>query len=1176
MTDSDLGGDLANIILNRISKEQNKNKQLDFNSMDNSEKCGMMNDLFEYFTLNFKSSFDNSQEMKESFSEFTSRIFCSPCTDQAGPSSIPCAIGIASEEVLVIHGDSSDESGSSCNNENIIPSPIVVSKIKSIPEKPSKINAIFSNFANSLPFCIANIYSLKAELRSARKIINGVGWKIFVTTHFHKNHNDSDKSLSFYVQCCPNSYDDRWNVKANCELSIYSHANKCWKVGYQFSHVFNSKYDDCGLVHFIKWKDLFDSDEKYALDGKVYLEAIIDVKGLPQITNYGEYNSRLEKYSSIFDMQMSRGNKRKAEEVCNLALNYCLKTDRKFIKIFEEKRSLLVQDKVADTITRLQQEHLQNVEKGTSLKKKNNLRNFYFTGCCKKSQQTCNHIEKNEISFSTGKIKKTEIIGDNHECESNKENVTFVEKKPARQYKVCDCGNLFSGSLEICKNCENQYFMRRFFFETGDLTIPFTVYNKKRLFNLPENYIVRGPCVVANRSDMKIEKFIREYFFKKSLHSARSNKKNIVHLDSIFNTQRNNSIENFYYDKTNYLNFIAKRTSIISRYLDNLSKNTPKETKKLVIQFYENNQSINKNKLLSSIKDDALAFYLRIIPFWLDKENDNTNKDSISLNFDNDKINDVIKVASRSVNNLKKISGNKVKDDKISLFCTNIDKSFENSNSLSIVPKFFVESIKEILLLWSTEFERFTHTMKEKQKHLVDDNDRLCKQYKNLQKNFIETKEMFDNLSKNYSIQAKTVSLLNEVKKKCEEYKKENEILVRNNQSIADSKKNMAKELANLKEQNRLLTNQINEKNAALKKLKKIAEQEKIASNKENEILRARCIRSELMYLEKHFSTGIKELNKAKEEALEYIDIMKNSLKDINEKYINIVYDKIKEFEDYICQIEEKIEIATQNHKIHSASIEEGKCLSQIGKIKIQKPKALPEKLNTNLFTKLDVVWCDNLTSQSSSVRNGRVNNKEMKTKSNGFSRKKLNSSPTSDAFSCSSGESRMVKDVFTDCGYYITSVSPISYDNTLNTYEISNFLASKMDSKLKYGPDYQNSNHSMFSPTNSSSSFEGLQFPNTTNVFGKQSICDNNQSVLQNLDYIASYDSILTPKKDEVTQWYVDSDVMMGPQNVKQISHDGSFDLKKYTRDCDKMPSDDYQALYKAFCSSNSQKSDW
>ncbi|CEF66247.1 MATH domain and TRAF-like domain-containing protein [Strongyloides ratti] len=1172
--------DLANLIVDHYNSGKSlqfKNKNIGFHDLDNCSKVKFRNELVNIVSENDKSTPENTGEVEDKISGWASQLLNGTCSNQASPSSKPCSLKIAHDEIFIFHDDSDSDEESDASSTNNIINPIntKISKIKLVPEKSSKINNISSNFANSLSFCIANIYSLRTDLRSVRKIISGVGWKIYVTTHIHKIHSDYDKSLSFYVQCCPNSYDDRWNVKANCELSIYSHAHKCWKIGYQFSHVFNSTYDDCGLVHFIKWKDLIDSDEKYVLDGKVYLEAIIDVKGPIKVTSFGQYHSRLKMYSSIFDIQMTKGNKREAEEVCDLALKYCMKTDREAIKHFEEKHSLLVRDKVVDTITRLQQENLQNNDKGIVLKNKANLKNFCLGGSCKKNESTCNQADvkmKDILLCINDKIKKKEVVYDNLEvekCESNK-NEAGTDNTVRRKL--------------IPQHCENQYFMRTLFFERKNYMFPCTVYNKKKLFTLPDNYIIDIDKNGENITKKSNIKFINENSLEKNSISKKNDEKTVSKIESIGcltevdkKILEDYPIEHLYHDKIDYFNFIAKRASIISRYVDKLSKNISDEARKLLLQFYENNSLVNKNKLLTTIKDDALGLYLRMVPFWLMEDDGNINNQPIFLDFNKEYIFSTIEAIFYSMNILKSVSNNKIKDEKISLYCNNKKKFIESLNSVCVIPQSLIETMKEMLTLWIQEYKQFSLTMNKNQKKLIDDNLSINKKYDDLYKNFNETKEMLNTLSKSYSVQTKNISMFNEIKKKCDEYKKENEMLIRNNQSIIDSKKNMAKELANLREQNKLLSSQIQEKDAALKKFKKVAEQEKIALSKENETLRTRCIRSELMYLEKSFSIGIKELYKAKDEALEYINDMKNLLDNINEKYVNIVCEKIKEFENYICEIDEKIEIATNNHIIHSTSIEKGKSLSQIGKIKIRKPKALPEKLNTNMFTKLDVVWCDNLSLQNLSIENEKYNNnKEKKKKYYGSNRKRLSSSPTSDAFSCSSGESHKVKDVFTDCGYYITSISPISDVNTLSTFEINNFIMNKDVNKIKFNTEYQNTNFYTFSPSNSSSSFETLKYSNTSNIFENNDASNINHDLLQNFDYINSIDNTLVQKNDKMLQLYDESSIMMATQNIKPLSEDRSNDLNNYTYDIDSIPSDDYQILYKAFCSSNSQKSDW
>uniref|UniRef100_A0A0N5A1E2 MATH domain-containing protein n=1 Tax=Parastrongyloides trichosuri TaxID=131310 RepID=A0A0N5A1E2_PARTI len=1223
--------DLTDLFVNnRVCKSTHikcSTKRNDMDDMDINEKSEFTSEVINIITRkfnstsqdtsnleNFKAAMNSSSsDVDDKISEFTNQFMQNNgCSNEAGPSSKPCAFKMAQEEVIIIDEDDSDccedSSEDSCkrekigsNNKNVVIKDIPEPKF--VPEKPSKLRSIFSNYANSLSFCIGNIYNLKSEIRSAIKVINGVGWRIFATTHYHKNHSDPDKSLSFYVQCCPNSYDDRWKVRANCEISIYSHANKCWKVCYQFGHIFNHMYDDCGLVHFMKWKDLFNSNEKYVMDGKIYLEAIIDVKGPVQITSLRDYSTRLKMFSDIFHMQMEKGNKKEAEEVCDLAINYCLKTDHKTIKKFENKRSQLVRNRVEDTINRLQQEHLQNVEKGTALKKRAHLRNFCFTGICKRRETSCKHgeITKNGTSCSGSKDKKTFIHHcDNVECESNRDDLknpnkfsTLVERKIKTPLKVCDCANnIYTGSLKTCNICEDHYFMRTLFFERRNYMFPFTVYNKKKLFILPENYIVGGDGLkISDKKDKAIEKFIRETSLEKkqvTSSAEKSSKKSfqimndtlkVLSEDDKLKSSEPLSVHEVYYGKMCYFNFVAKRTSMISRYLEILAKNTSAETRKLITQFYQREINTNDERLKKAITCDALSFYMRLVPFWVLQENNNQNYNPLFLKFNNDCIHEALETTFRSMCTLKSIPNGSFKEDKKLCHYINDKKHFVDSfDSVCIAPQLLIDTMRDIMNLWSLEYTRYTTFLEKKLYVQTQELIAKDKKYDLLNNEYMSLKQNYANLSKTNTSNNKTTTEYNELKKELEELKKEHFNLVRSNQSMSDSKKSITKELANLKEQNKLLVNQIQEKNTALKKLKKASEQEKIASNKENENLKARCIRSELLFLEKTFSIGIKELNKVKEEALCYVEILKELLNDKKMKHPAIIGGKINEYEEYIKVIDEQIETAIENHKKHSSSIEEGKHLSQIGKIKIHKPKPLPEKLNLHWYKNLDVVDCDDILLQTSPVRNRRVASKETtKQKIMPTNRRRLNSSPTSDAFSCSSGESRKPKDVFTDCGYYNTSASSISYDNTLNTFDVNGLLTGKCDNKYKYGIEYQQQPHrTIFSPTNSSSSFEAMKFSNPpNNIFGKQEIPENNRTISTNLDYIPSIDDGIIPKVQDMSQWFTSSDTTTS-QNNKALSQDTSFNYKKYTRDPERFPSDNYQALYKAFCSTNTQKSDW
>lgn len=1174
---------------------QIKNESIDFDKLDSCDKVKIKHEMMKILKENVTPDNGCTEDAEDKSLKWVSQLLHIFSSEQAGPSSKACPIKALYEDIWMSHDDS--DSGEEIEipyEHNNIP---VNSKNKFLPEKSSNLNNIFSNLANSISFCIANIHSLRAEIRSARKIIGGVGWKLFVSTHLHKGPSGPEKSLSFYVQCCPNSYDDNWSVKANCELSIYSHSNKCWRVGCQFSNTFNSTYDDCGLIHFIKWKDLF-KDEAYSLDGRVYLEATIDIKGPIKVTSFREYNSRLKTYSSIFDLQMSKGNKREAEEICDMALKYCLKTDRKAIKHFEEKHSLIVHDRVVDTITRLQQKHPQNSDKGRLLKNMPSLKDFYFNEMFEKGDGMCGHCDvkvKDILLCTSEKVTKKEITIDKVEKNEKKESGEVdtdktIRKKLVPRRKVCDCSSGQCGSIKVCKDCENQYYMLTLCYEIKNYIFSCAVYKKKKLFVMDDD---SNGCNDKNEEDVNKEskvKFVKDNNLKGNFTFKKFEEKTISKLDlkgkAIEGEKKGKeeySVEKLYYDKVNYFNFVAKRASIISHYLNNLSKTTPIETKKLLKQFCQNDVLINKNKLLSAIKDDALAFYLRIIPLWIEGDDNSIANQPLFLDFDKKYISTTIEVVFRSMNILKNICGDKIKNEGINLSCNDKEKYKESLNSVCIVPHSLIELMKKILNLWDDEYSKFSHEMEKNQKKLVDENLSISKKYDELMKEFNKVNEMFKSLSDDYSTKSKDISSFNEVKMKCEEYRKENENLTRNNQSIVDSKKKMAEELAYLKEQNKLLSSQLQEKDTVIKKFKKTAEQEKSSLIKENETLKTKCIRSELMYLKKNFSIGIKELYKVKKEALEYINTLKDLLESIDEKYSNTIYGKIKEFEDYICNIDKKIESATSNHKIHTTLIEEGKSLSQIGKIKIRKPKALPEKLNTKLFTKLDVVWCDNLSLQKLPTQNGKYCGKEKKKKfssssiggGGGCSRRRLSSSPTSDAFSCSSGESQKVKDVFTDCGYYIASVSPVSDENTLTTIDANNYIKNNDDQKWTIYMNCHNGNYYEYSPIDEPI-FETSKYPNTFDIFKLPRTFDNNQELLSNFGFIRSTSDFSLQEYDEIFSLRGESNSLMTTQNIKPLSEDKPFYFDKHTYDIDKMPSDDYQTLYKAFCSSNSQKSDW
>uniref|UniRef100_A0AC35U537 MATH domain-containing protein n=1 Tax=Rhabditophanes sp. KR3021 TaxID=114890 RepID=A0AC35U537_9BILA len=208
-----------------------------------------------------------------------------------------------------------------------------------------------------------------------------------------------------------------------------------------------------------------------------------------------------------------------------------------------------------------------------------------------------------------------------------------------------------------------------------------------------------------------------------------------------------------------------------------------------------------------------------------------------------------------------------------------------------------------------------------------------------------------------------------EIKKK---YEDEISKLKRENQSLADSKRNIQNELTSAQEGYQKAQHMLEERNNSLKTSQLTLVTYKRFSEKETASLHERFKRAETNYLEKCLENGVKELERAKENAKKELEVWKTHEENEKYRFSENIKKNITLLEEYIATIDSSVETHKSNYNKFYKEISAGKSISQLKKIKINRPPPLPKMEDLPILPRVHYSVLYNLTASTTSVTGNR------------------------------------------------------------------------------------------------------------------------------------------------------------------------------------------------------------
>uniref|UniRef100_A0A0N5B2M3 MATH domain-containing protein n=1 Tax=Strongyloides papillosus TaxID=174720 RepID=A0A0N5B2M3_STREA len=363
------------------------------------------------------------------------------------------------------------------NGDYVESSPVAIPDVEIV--EPSCSNEVICD--NTIRFVINKVSKLKENLRSPPKWINGSYWRILTMFKATKSHSDKhDSCFGFFVQCLPNSYDDKWVVSANCELSIRCLTDKDKRDARKTSHDYTVSQNDWGYSCYMKLDTLFDPKNGFCINDTIIVEAIVDPQKPRNLRTKEDFLKEVDKYEKIIDFQESRGDIDKALEMADKAMNLCKGKCLKRMKEFQDRIDLLNKRKIAECIQKLETKDPNVKEKvmktPMQLKKaiisadgkKGNKKNGQKSGSNKvKTSPKSNDKEKIDdvkkktedsnqkcVGFArrTGGPPSGKIVVDG-KSKKQSEDILVVKYRRAR----CSCVGKTALEHKSCSRCLNEY-----------------------------------------------------------------------------------------------------------------------------------------------------------------------------------------------------------------------------------------------------------------------------------------------------------------------------------------------------------------------------------------------------------------------------------------------------------------------------------------------------------------------------------------------------------------------------------------------------------------------------------------------------------------------------------------------------------------------------------------------
>ncbi|XP_017492273.1 PREDICTED: ubiquitin carboxyl-terminal hydrolase 7-like [Rhagoletis zephyria] len=125
-------------------------------------------------------------------------------------------------------------------------------------------------------FTINSFSQQRKPILSPPTYVKNLPWKILAQPRVNRLLSDQRKmSFNYFIQCNGESESTNWSCYASVDLRILAQKEGCEHLSKHFSHVFNSKANNCGFHSFANWEELTDPTNGYLKDDTLILEATV-------------------------------------------------------------------------------------------------------------------------------------------------------------------------------------------------------------------------------------------------------------------------------------------------------------------------------------------------------------------------------------------------------------------------------------------------------------------------------------------------------------------------------------------------------------------------------------------------------------------------------------------------------------------------------------------------------------------------------------------------------------------------------------------------------------------------------------------------------------------------------------------------------------------------------------
>uniref|UniRef100_A0A0N4ZEM7 BTB domain-containing protein n=1 Tax=Parastrongyloides trichosuri TaxID=131310 RepID=A0A0N4ZEM7_PARTI len=147
-----------------------------------------------------------------------------------------------------------------------------------------------------ITFCVENIKNLNGRIVSPILTVSNISWKLGVDSYPDNEYMNRQKFLCVYIVCNEDQESFLWSCTATIEIrlkSIYKNND----IVKNFQTDFDCDNTCLGFTNFIEWNTLVDECSQYLDDGKITIEATINVESTKGIK--GKVEIDFDKYIKL-------------------------------------------------------------------------------------------------------------------------------------------------------------------------------------------------------------------------------------------------------------------------------------------------------------------------------------------------------------------------------------------------------------------------------------------------------------------------------------------------------------------------------------------------------------------------------------------------------------------------------------------------------------------------------------------------------------------------------------------------------------------------------------------------------------------------------------------------------------------------------------------------------------